>query len=406
MLETREIQLTVERKYDKNASIRPTIIPWKDTKMIRNHSVGATIQEILQAVSVEGSQDVVNINIIGDPSSGKTTQAKTIGHLIHKRSTIPFAVRIFRREDLLKFEETLKALSPANYVLIFDDLSFLGADATSRQIELAKKAASEIRHLPGGQDVKIVVIKNFHYTLGLPKYLRSNDFTYFTTVGSEEKQNMQGIVGEKYMNEVYSFKKLKNKLKIAPEGHKTFTYQLLKNKPRFVYTYKKPFIPLLYWNGLSLRQVVSPTREWIDPVCSTCEQLISEEKFHNEIDISKFVDESGKKFGETIFKRAVILKLKEQGIINALPPAVVRTGRYLDKVLGTGRITLQHLAVHYKLEPTIVRLREKIPDFIKNPSLTETPALPNLTEPVQESANKTDLSTTDIKKPDETATSS
>lgn len=356
-VEIREV--AAKPQYEKDdLPLRPTIINWKDSRMLRTHSIGATVQEILQSVAVQDSQDVVQINIIGDPSSGKTTLAKTLGHLIHKRAKIEFSVRLFGRKELLNFEETLKTLSPANYVLIFDDLSFLGAEASSKQIEMVKKAVTEIRHLPGGKDVKIVIIKNFHYTLGLPKYLRTNDFSYFTTVGSNEDENMEKIVGSKNMGKVFYFKKIRNKIKIAPEGHKIFSYQL-GTKGKFDYTYKHPFIPVLYWNGDSLRHIVSPPRQWIDPVCSICEQFTSEQKFVSEIDIAKFIDESGVKFSPSTFKTAVLLKLKENGI-NALRPQLVSALRYLDKVLETKKVSLEDLAVHYGLKPTNTKLRKKL----------------------------------------------
>lgn len=361
MMEIREVVVTQKKNYDGENS-RPTIITWKDQKIIRGHSIGATVQEILQAVAVEDSQDVVNINLIGDPSTGKTTLAMALAHLIHKRSQIPFSVRMFTRKDLLNFKETLATLSPANYVLIFDDLSFLGADASSKQIELVKQATTEIRHLPGGQDVKIVIIKNFHYTLGLPKYLRQNDFSYFTSVGSSEIENMEKIVGVRYMAMVRNFQRIRNKIKIAPEGHKVFAYRL-GQKGNFVYKYRKPFIPLLYWNGDTLRNVVSPTREWVDPVCSTCEQYTAEEKFVSEVDVSKLVEQSGESFTETELKTAVQLKLKENGI-NTFRPKVVQAYRYLDKILSTKRIKLEDIAIHYNLTPTKTKLRKKLPKVV------------------------------------------
>ena len=324
MIKTREIEISQKRVYDENTPVRPTLIKWKSDvpNMIRNHSIGATVQEILQAVSVEDSQDVVQINLIGDPSSGKTTLAQTLAHLIHKRSKIPFSVRMFDKKALLNFEATLKTLEPANYVLIFDDLSFLKANASSKQIEMVKQAVTEIRHLPGGQDVKIVIIKNFHYTLGLDKYLRQNDFTYFTSVGSSEDDNMEGIVGRKYMSKVKYFKKIRNMIKIAPEGKKTFSYPLLRFGPPFVYTYKKPFIPLLYFNGISLRHVVSPSREWIDPICSICSAYGSTERFESKIDMSKFKDEMVDAYGESTAKRAVLNILQKEGVVADRPKVV------------------------------------------------------------------------------------
>lgn len=358
----REVYLKPQSIWHGESS-RPTIIEWNKVKLIRKHALGAAVQEILQAVAVEDSQDVININLIGDPSSGKTTLAKCLGHMIHKRSKIPFSVRLFTREDLLNFEDTLASLSPANYVLIFDDLSFLGADASSKQIELVKKAVTEIRHLPGGKDVKIVIIKNFHYTLGLPKYLRQNDFSFFTTVGSSEESNMEDIVGAKYMNKVRHFQKMKNRIKIAPEGHKIFAFRLLKDKPRFTYVYRNPFIPVLYFNGDSLRLVVAPTRQWLDPICPICDEYTSEKKFESEIDVSKLVDESGESFRENEFKTAILLKLKENGI-NGFRPRIVQACRYLDKILEMKRISLEDLATHYGLTATKTKMRKKLPKII------------------------------------------
>ncbi|MDC8437974.1 MAG: hypothetical protein LV468_03110, partial [Candidatus Nitrosotenuis sp.] len=107
--------------------LRPIVITWKTAKMIRVHSIRASVREI---VNVANSLDLVKVGIIGNQSTGKTATAKTIAHLIHKMSTIPFTVRVFEKDDLLNFEETLKHLTPANYVLVFDDVSFLGAGAS------------------------------------------------------------------------------------------------------------------------------------------------------------------------------------------------------------------------------------------------------------------------------------
>ena len=135
-LEIREVEIKSDQiNFDPDRTIRPTIIPWKGVPMIRSQAIGACIQEILHAVAVQGSQDVVNINIIGDPDTGKTETGKTIAHLIHKRAKIPFSVRSFTREDLLDFKKTLKTLRPANYVLLFPDVSFLSADASGKKLE-------------------------------------------------------------------------------------------------------------------------------------------------------------------------------------------------------------------------------------------------------------------------------
>lgn len=328
----------------------PVIIKWKGENMIRTHSIRSTVKEILQVIK---AIDVVQINIIGNQSTGKTTLARVLGHLIHKMSDIPFSVREFTKEDLLNFEKTLKSLSPTNYVLIFDDLSFMGASASKKQIEIVKQAMTEIRHLEGGQDVKIIMVKISHYTLGVDKYIRQNDFSFFTTVGSSELENMERIVGSKNMPKVHEFRKIYN----SSITRKKFQYRLGK-KGFFPYNYKNPFIPLLFWNNDSLRNIVSPSRDWIDPICSVCLQYTGEKHFESEINIGKWKIESDGKFGESTFKAAIRLKLYENGI-TVLDPRVVSAKRYLDRALEMKKISLEEIANHYGFKITNTKLRKK-----------------------------------------------
>lgn len=342
----------IEPKSDKpRYDHRPTIIKWKGVNMIRNHSLRATVNEI---VTKSDTKDVVKIGLIGDPSTGKSALSLTLAHLIHKISKTKFAVRVFNRDNLANFEQTLASLSPANYVLIFDDVSFLGAQITKKQVEQVKHALTEIRHLEGGQDVKIITILNYHYTLGLDKYLRQSDFKYFTSLGSSEMDNMMNITDKKY------FKKLKQFQRICAKAdiYKKFTYKL-GNKGYFSYSLRNPFIPLLFYNEISLRHVVSPLREWIDPICSTCEEFTANKKFDSEISISDFVDETGQKFGESTFKKAVKMKLFVNGI-NVLNPRLVSAMRYLDRALETKRISIKEIATHYGFEVTNTKLRKKL----------------------------------------------
>lgn len=90
---------------------RPTLTKWKTEPMVRIHSIRATVKEILQ---VSKALDVVKVGIVGEPSTGKTTLAKVLAHLIHKMSEIPWAVRVFGEEEFLNMRQTLESLEPAN----------------------------------------------------------------------------------------------------------------------------------------------------------------------------------------------------------------------------------------------------------------------------------------------------
>mgnify|MGYP001181800755 CR=1 FL=1 len=133
-VETRVIKPQVREFKMKTGEI-PTVTQWKSEPMIRIHSIRATVKEILNQSE---SLDLIKINIVGNQSTGKTTLARTLGHLIHSMSEVPFAVKIFSKDELLDFQNTISKLSPTNYVLVFDDVSFLQALTSKKQIEIIK----------------------------------------------------------------------------------------------------------------------------------------------------------------------------------------------------------------------------------------------------------------------------
>jgi len=337
----------------------PVTILWNEERIIKNHSIRATVREILK---ISESLDVVKINIIGGPGTGKTTLAGTLAHLIHKISSIPFAVRHLDRNDLMNFEGTLKTLSPTNYILIFDDVSFLGASATKKQIEVVKKAFTEIRHLPGGQDVKIIAMFNFHYNYGFDKYLRQSEFNYWTSIGSSELENMQKIVGVRSTWLIESFQKIYHTALIKNK----FSFMLGSKTKWFTYSYRLPFAPLLFWNNVSLRVVVFPKREWIDKLCSPCTQS-KQIPMKGGISVNDFGDDLSHKFGHQLARTAVRIKLFQNGI-NVFAKRVKQCMKYVDQYMDNRIVNLQELAEHYDFKNDRTVLLEKIPTDVKNES--------------------------------------
>lgn len=336
---------------------KPTIIPWKDSQYIRNQSIRAAVKEMLK---VSKSLDVVKFGIIGNQNSGKSTQLLLLGHLIHTMAKIPFAVKILDKYALLNLQETLKTLTPTNYFIGFDDTSFLGAQANKKQLDIVKQVTTEIRHLPGGQDVKIFLGMNYHYTLGVDKYLRQGEFKFFTSVGSSEMDNMEKIVGVNNMNLVREFKTMYTKMLV----NEKFTF-MLGNRP-FVYDYRKPFIPMLFWNEDTLRVVVSPTREWIDPICAVCANAIDTGVI-GEIDEKRFVQEARDLLGKGAFDSAMRVILAGNGI-NTYGASVERARRYITKALSKKVMNLERIAVAGGFEIKKTQLHEKLSPVLTEPS--------------------------------------
>ena len=336
--------------------IKPVVTKWKGIPMVRKHSFLATIREV---INFSAEIDVCRIGLIGSMHSGKSTLSQSIAHAIHKHADLQYKIKILYKDDLLNFEKTLLALEPVNYILIFDDVSFMGATANKKQIEMVKSAVTTIRHLDGGRDVKIIVMMNYHYSMGLDKYLRSADFKYITTVDSSENENMEKMFGMKYSKNIKDFKKYR---------HMAITnkhwFMKISKQELFKYEYRNPFIPILFWNESSLRFIVTPTRQWQDPICSKCSEA-GEGELEDAVPIAQFCDETEAKWGKGTWLASVKLNMYVEGM-TVYNPKVISCLKYLNKCREKKIITLESIATHYDLIPKKTRMRKKLSGVIND----------------------------------------
>ena len=345
-------EVSAQSSKPKTNKFLPTIMKWKGVNMVRQESFLAAVKEVVRWAE---EIDVTRIGIVGDMHSGKTTMAEAISHSIHKESKLPWAIKILYEKDLMNFESTLKTLTvDTNWILRFDDVSFLDAKNNKKAISQVKEAVTKIRHLEGGKDVKVILIYNYHYSKGLDKYLRMADFRFFTTVGSEEEDNFEGIMGQKMMGLVKFFAKnrqqgITSKLFLSPHP--------MANKKKFFYKWREPFIPVLFWNNHTLRMIISPTRKWLEPICTICSSASG--GVDSQLDIAKFCDESETKFTKGTFTGVIKQFLREQGV-NTYSAKTVQARRYLDRALEMKVFSLEDLASHYGLKPRNTNLQKKL----------------------------------------------
>src|SRR3990167_3492257 len=99
---------------------------WGNCKIVRQHSMRAAMKEIL---NISESTGAVQVNLCGMPGQGKTTFSLTAAHLLHQLAKVPFTVKRWGRNELLNIEEEIKKLPGMNYIFIFDDISWLQANA-------------------------------------------------------------------------------------------------------------------------------------------------------------------------------------------------------------------------------------------------------------------------------------
>lgn len=351
---------------NKKDNSPPLTIPWGNSRMVRNHSLRAVAREIL---NVNRGIEVVKINVIGPPSTGKTTFLQALGHCVHDLADEPYAVKILKRDDLLDMQGTLSKLEPINHYLGFDDVSWLSAHNSKQQLDQLQKTFTEIRHLPGGQDIKVIIAFNFHYNLSIPKHLRQADFFVYTAIGSSELENTQKIVGMKNNAKLLDFRRIyqesistgKPETSTSPAIPATFSYKLGPNK-KFVYRWRDPFAPALFWNNDKLRHIVFPSREWIQPVCQTCTGSVEKSK-EEELDLKRFKDEAKKLFGERLFKTALRIKLMQMGVYT-WSKRTKQAMAWIDKYMEHKLFNLEDLAKEYELEDKPTKLKKSLPKDI------------------------------------------
>lgn len=347
-------EIDVGIKSKKKSKNKPVIGEWNGQKMILNQSINAAVDEILNQLK---TLDLVKVNIVGNPSTGKTALAETLGHLIHSRADIHFLVRKFGRDDLKKFGDTLSTLEPTNHCLIFDDVSFMSAELSGKGQKTVEKEVTEIRHLPGGKDVKVVLIFNSHYTPAVSKFLRQSDYHIYTSLGSSDYDNLLKLTSGRYSRIMNTFQG--NFLSSIKRG--VFGYTLGKKTNQFVYQYRKPFAPILFFNGESLRVCVYPLRKWIKDPCAICSHAVGKNEVLSVKDAETLKESMSEKYGERVPLQALRALGLLQGI-NVYGANVKRCMKEFELWSDSHNVGFDQLLQTFNLSESRICLRNKTDD--------------------------------------------
>lgn len=238
--------------------------------------------------------EITTISIQGAPGSGKTSLAGFLTHWIHDAAERAvrsndyseaikaplrrgYVAKHLYEDDLINWDETMKSLPPINRILTFDDLSFLKGRMSGKELEALKAKITKIRHLDDGLDVKTVLIMNYHYSRGLDKYLRSNRYIFFTSLGREERENVAALTGNGRLakSKIAAFEAISNRMQ---DTSGITIKEPAPNKIRYGVYYRQddPFrIAMMYGDGDDTPTFMAyPLREKLAPkgTCGVCHQ--------------------------------------------------------------------------------------------------------------------------------------
>ena len=350
-----EIVIDAPRRNSKK-NAKPPIIDWQGVPMVRNQSIRAAANEIM---NMSSNQDLVAVNMEGKQSTGKTECAVTLSHLIHQMDDEPFDVVRIGKDEFINLEETVAKLKPMNNIIIFDDIAFLKAGATTKQIDQIQSVLATIRHLPGGKDVRIIMFKLFQYSKSLPPFLRQNDVTIVSSVDDNEVKSLQDRF-PRHMDKIEMLRKMRVQIKMGSKNQAFFDYPMgNKKREKMYHRYhaKHPFLPYFYFNGNSGRIIVSPLRTWIDPVCPICDGFAEEkdEKAHQSF--TAFKEELMAKYdaNQRTYTHAVKVTLVKLGI-NCFSPKVVQAVKLCENYLSKSKMPKEDFMKGFNLTETKTRL--------------------------------------------------
>ncbi len=313
--------------------------------MLASQSIRMVADEL---INMSENQDLISINLIGKGSTGKTELARTLSCLIHTRSKLPYNVNYFSMKQMLDLEETVKNLTPnSGHIIIFDDIAFLKASAGQQKVDEIQRVLSIIRHLPGGESTTIIMFKLFQYSKSIPPFLRQNDATFISSVDDNEIQNIEELLGKRYILKINLLKQLRAQAKLTKPSY--FAYPLGNKGKGLIYKTKAPFLPFLYSNEVSCRMIVSPLRTWFQPICQTCNP--TKQTAETKGNLEEFLKDFKEKFPEkSNAKTAVRIKLLQSGM-NCFSGRINQACKYIDQYFNSSLLNLEDLAVAFDLEP-------------------------------------------------------
>ncbi|MYB29944.1 MAG: ATP-binding protein [Cenarchaeum sp. SB0663_bin_5] len=283
---------------------------WQEVPMLKSHSFLKAVREIVETAS---RLDLISICIVGKQSTGKSTIAQSISHVLHNelesKYGIIFNVVIWGMVQLQNIDEALKTIE-SNTIIIFDDISFARKIVSSHHWNKVLNTMTTIRHR--GSDVRIILIFNYHYTLANDKFLRGSDYTLITSTNVAEHENMIKLYGGRHIIK-YLERELHSATSTGYFGPDNPEYKKDKTKPPKLYKFRQPFSLALFHTPNGLRPIIYPHIKWLDPKCGICAAAHPNIRTESE-SVDDFMSNLVERYGSTAISGLKVF-LAQRGIL-------------------------------------------------------------------------------------------
>jgi len=296
--------------------------------ILQDHSIRVLARKIL---TYNQFKQFTSVSSVGKSGAGKTTFSTNLVHELHelaeKEFNIIFSITWVGKDELIHFDEWLKAQTRTNHIFVFEDISYALDRARKDQKLKIKNAFTEIRHILG--DVRIICIFHYHYSRGFDKMMRDSYYTIYTSLSKEEKGNLVHIHGGDRQN-VAMLNKFMWRLKGQDElGFFTVPLDEHDDKRKYVYWTQKPFqIALTDQHGEFHFTLYASPKHHVQVSCKLCTPF----KQGKSLGARSILQIMSEKYGESNAKRIMRYYLFMRGGKNCIPMKDKRCWYFLEDI--------------------------------------------------------------------------
>lgn len=138
---------------------------------------------------------VTNVVVVGKTGTGKTVLTKRLIHDLHQKHP-SYIIKWLSSDDIFHVKEILQKLTKhRDYILIWDDISFLDQKMGKEEIADLGHTLAVLRHEYLGEDSHLINFSLIHYLKSINKGsgLRQGDFVIATSLTQNEKSNFAEV---------------------------------------------------------------------------------------------------------------------------------------------------------------------------------------------------------------------